>query len=50
MCTQAPSTKPRKLKIKLLSPKMVIHPSLAKFHVILSKCDNVIENIEINMS
>ncbi len=45
-----PSTKPRKLKIKLLFPKMVIHPSLAKFRGILSKCDNVIENIEIHMS
>jgi hypothetical protein len=25
-------------------------PSYAKIHVILSKCDNVIENIQIHMS
>jgi len=37
--------------MKLFSPKMIMAPIIdAKIHVILSKCNNVIENIQIHMS
>jgi hypothetical protein len=36
--------------MKLLSPKMVVAPIVCKIQVILSKCDNVIENIQIHIS
>jgi hypothetical protein len=36
--------------MKLLSPKMVMAPIICKIHVILSKCVNVIEKIQINIS
>jgi len=36
--------------MKLLSPKMVMAPIVFKIQVILSKCDNVIENIQIYIS
>jgi hypothetical protein len=36
--------------MKLLSPKMVVAPIVHKIQVILSKCDNVIENIQIHIS
>ncbi len=39
-----------KLNMKILSPKMVMAPIISKIYVILSKCDNVIENIQIHTS
>jgi len=36
--------------MKLLSPKMNMAPIICKIHVILSKCHNVIENIQIHIS
>jgi len=36
--------------MKLLSPKMVMAHIICKIHVILSKCDIVIENIPIHIS
>ncbi len=36
--------------MKLFFPKMVMAPIICKIHVILSKCDNVIENIQIHIS
>jgi hypothetical protein len=35
--------------MKLLSPKMIMVPITRKIHVILSKCENVIEKIQINI-
>ncbi len=32
------------------SSKMFMHPSYTKIHIILSSCDNVIENTQIHMS
>jgi hypothetical protein len=36
--------------MKLLFPKMVMAPIICRIHVILSKYDNVIENIQIHIS
>jgi hypothetical protein len=36
--------------MKLFFPKMVMASIIGKIHVILSKCDNVIENIQIHVS
>jgi hypothetical protein len=42
---------PTKLNLRLFFPKMVMAPIIhQKNHVIFSKCDNVIENIQIHMS
>jgi hypothetical protein len=35
--------------MKLLSPKMIMAPIIRKIHVILSKCDNVIEKIKVHI-
>jgi hypothetical protein len=37
-----------KINMKLLSFKMVMAPIIHKIHVIFSKCDHVIENIQIH--
>jgi hypothetical protein len=36
--------------MKLLSPKMIVAPIVHKIQIILSKCDNVIENIQRHIS
>jgi len=36
--------------MKLFVPKMVMASIIGKIHIILSKCDNVIESIQIHVS
>jgi len=56
MCTQPQATLSpihksiTKLNMKLLSPKIVMALIICEIHVILSKCHNVIENIQIHIS
>ncbi len=48
--TLSPIHNPQNLIWNYFFQTWLWHPSYSKIHVILSKCDNVIENIQIHMS